>query len=920
MTGRFTGWLFVAAMLWFVSEAAVASAQMPSRNSSSHPLMPGVRSSDLYDPNWPRAMHDRLATGFSPLACNMTEAPRISAEIPTAGTLNGLRVIEASNGDARILVDDGAVRLLEVDGREVWSRPSPGLIIASGDLRQNGGRQALFGAGRTLTLIDLESGASEWTFDCDPAYASVQWASVADVLPDRAGQEIMLFPNYSEEGMLINLPPQGEVSIVWRVPAVVSGDFNERYDHYNGVVVWDGAIPNKPVVWNIRRHRCRGFDAQTGKLISKVVYDVGGAQRRNYGPVAIGRGTDGQKFACVFGTSVQIHVHAIRLNADGDSELAWEHFYGEVYKDEPGVALASHGLIDYDGDGVDEMAYSVRDPQRGYRSFVRFRNVNTGEVVFELADHWGAGVFSSIGSELETVLLAFRAPDGSMPSGGELSCYLFRERAKPLLLATLPSAGASGLTSIHVAGCSELLIREPGSREVDGISRYTIKAGRLSRTKRTEAESILSAPLVATIDAPGSEDQLFLQCIDGQLRALTWEGRVRWQTQLHGGLPATLVAADLDHDGRAEIVAATPDARLRVFTLKEDNRFAESDCRSPIPALRLRQPVVYDLDGSGDLSLITAGEDRNGMLTIRALKYDRTVLWETPLDVTAQQITEVVLHPGQFLAAGHAGLAVSLQDDRRVHEGTYLLDGVTGKLLWSKQHYHDGAISMPYRPNGVPSAYDIDGDGADELGMDLLSYMAYLRGSDGSFAFIRPTHNIRSDGAIYAGHLYNTFCPLFQTSADKRPHWFVSAGFGPFGLMNQDPETGVWCEDLDYDVPPNIGFIDVDGDGRLEAGYAAQNSTEFVCRDLWTGVVEWRLELPFAPNSGSIAADFTGNGRGEFLCGPFCIGVNDDGKAELLWQSPIGLSRPIIADFNGDGIGELASSLAGRIVVLTGKD
>jgi len=48
--------------------------------------------------------------------------------------------------------------------------------------------------------------------------------------------------------------------------------------------------------------------------------------------------------------------------------------------------------------------------------------------------------------------------------------------------------------------------------------------------------------------------------------------------------------------------------------------------------------------------------------------------------------------------------------------------------------------------------------------------------------------------------------------------------------------------------------------------------------------------------------------------------VNEKGQSNLLWQSPIGLSRPIIADLNGDGIGELATSLAGRIVVLTGDN
>ena len=920
MTMDFKLWSLLAALVSCSGTAISSHGQTLIERATTHPLMPGVRSVDLHDSNWPRAMHDRLATGFSPLVCNMSEAPHVIAEITAKGSLNGIRITEGANHDPRILVDDGRLRSVSAEGCELWSRPSAGSILACGDLRQNGQRHALLGAGRTLTLINLESGATEWKFDCDPAYASVQWASVADVLPERPGQEIMLFPNYSEEGMLINLPPQGEPSTIWRVQAVVSGDFNERYDHYNGLVVLDDSNAARPVIWNIRRHRCRGFDAHTGELISSVVYDVGGAQRRNYGPVKLGRGLDNKPFAAVFGESVQIHVHAIRLRADGDSELAWQHFYGEVYKDEPGVALASHGLVDYDGDGINELAYSVRDPAHNYRSFVRFRAIDTGAIKFELADHWGASIFESVGKEKSKGLLAFRAPGGAMPSGGELTCYIFQQGEPPRRIATLPDVASCGLASIGVAGIGELLLRETDEQGTDGISRYTIDVGRLVKSERTTAAAIASAPLVGAIEAKQLPNQIFLQCTDGDLRALDWEGRIKWTTPLHGGAAATIVAADLDHDRKAELIAATPDARLRVFAMSAKGSVAERDFPSPVSAIRLRQPVVYDLKGLGDLAVITAVQDRQGRLAIRALQPNGVALWETPLDVTAEQITEVVLNPGQLLAANHSAVAVSLQDDRRVHEGTYLLDGESGAVVWSKRHHRDGAISMPYRPNGVPTAYDIDGDGADEIGMDLMSYMAFLRGRDGEFAYIRPTHNIRSEGAVYAGHLYNTFCPLFQTPRETRPHWFVSAGFGPFGLMNQDPETGVWSENLDYDVPPNIGFIDVDGDGRLEAGYAAQNSKEFVCRDLWSGAVEWRLELPYAPNSGSITADFNGDGRGDFLCGPFSIGVNENRQGKLLWQSPIGLSRPIVADFNGDGIGELATSLAGRIVVLGGDN
>ena len=100
------------------------------------------------------------------------------------------------------------------------------------------------------------------------------------------------------------------------------------------------------------------------------------------------------------------------------------------------------------------------------------------------------------------------------------------------------------------------------------------------------------------------------------------------------------------------------------------------------------------------------------------------------------------------------------------------------------------------------------------------------------------------------------------------------------------------------DVPPNIGLVDVDGDGVLEAGYVAINDTKFVCRDVWTGKIEWTVTLPSPPNATTITADFDGDGRGEFFCGRFCIGTNDQGVGELRWVSPIYFSWPVIADFD----------------------
>jgi hypothetical protein len=295
-------------------------------------------------------------------------------------------------------------------------------------------------------------------------------------------------------------------------------------------------------------------------------------------------------------------------------------------------------------------------------------------------------------------------------------------------------------------------------------------------------------------------------------------------------------------------------------------------------------------------------------------------LWRRTLDPFADEVEMCVLNPGQFLGRGHSAVAVSIQDQRLVREGTYLLDGDSGEVQWFKGRYRDGATIMPYRPRGVPTAVDFDGDGTEEIGMDLLSYMTFLRGADGGFAYVCPTRNLRTDGATYAGHLYNTFCPLFRPVDAARPHWLVSGGFGPFGLMLPDPTQGIWRVDLGYDVPPKIGLVDVDGDGSMEVGYSALYDPTFVCRDAWTGDVEWELELPSAANGPTYSADVDGDGKGEFLTSAFCIGTNHSGAGELRWQAPAAMGWGAIADFDGDGLGEIACPGPGGVVILRKRD
>ena len=884
----------------------------------THPLLPGVRSAELWNADWPRTLHDKQLTGFSPLTCGMQTAPRVWATLDVGGEVHWLSATTGTEGETFLLVDDGRLRLVGTDGQVRWTGTSGGSLIFYGDLRGNGRDYLLLGAGPRLNLLEASTGQVEWSFQFEPAHVQVRTA-VADLLPERPGLEAAVFLAYGEEGCLIHFPPSGEPEFVWRRPVVEADEWPERADHGCSIQL-DLSVAEEPIIWNVRHHRCRGFDARTGKPVSSLVYPIGGGQRRNYGPWTLGRDEGGRLLACVVGESVQTHAHAIRLNRHGDSELAWERYYGEVYV-VPGVAVENVVMADVDGDGETEMVYNVRDPERDFRSFVRVRRAASGEIKAELADQWCTGAYFGLGPDGGNGLLVYAAPGGATPEEGDLLVYGFTASGQLRELERLAGTKTWGPVTLSGPRGNELLLHQLEAGGGAALVRYSLDEGRLQVVARTRSEDLLQAPLRQVLDLPHGERLFFLTGSRGTLEALNWEGQHLWELPLQGGAPPTMSAADLDGDGRAELVAAGVGDRARIFAFAADGT-AEQSGDYPFLAPRYRLgPLLYDLEGDGGGCLVAPGRASGEKLAVWAWRADGTLLWQTVLEASTSAGGRIIAwNAGEFLPGPRPALAISVRNGPRTVEGTYLLDGRSGEVLWHRDMHRDGDIVRGFVPAGLPGAFDFDGDGVEEINMDMYSYMAMVRGVDGTFAFLQHTRNIRAEGALYAAQLYNSYCPVYKTPDDEKPHWFSPLGHGIFGLMNPEPTEGVWREDLGYDTPPKAGLVDVDGDGVAEVGYAALNSDLFVCRDLWTGAVKWELQLPAAPNGPVISADVDGDGKGEFLIGPYCIGTDRDGRGEIRWQAPMNLGWAIIADFDGDGRGEIACAVQGKIHILKGRE
>ena len=899
-----------------------------------HRLLPGLRSKTLNQRDWPRTLHDDMASGFSPLCRGADGPPTRWADVDLGGgTPASFRIADADHDD--LLIVDGALRRVTPAGSLVWTSSAGGTVVYYGTVP---GEPLLAGepshpqsvpdrpilvlqAGAGLSILDASTGDLVWQHRFEPPHAQVR-ARVADIVPEWPGLEIAVVLAYAEEGALIRLQVGEVPELVWQRTVVVPGEFSERHDHGCGVEV-DLSVPTRPILWNIRRYRCISVDARTGIVTGQLAYDIGGAPRRNYGPWALGGSSDRVPLIGVVSERVQLHVHAIRRRYDGPSELAWQHYYGEVYKGEAGVALVSLAIDDVDRDGATEMIYSVRDPEHSLRSFVRVRDLATGVVEWELPDTWGIGWVPDVdavgtSSDRCGLLLTCPAPDGRMPRRGDLAAYRMQPTGAATLVATFSQARLWGSGLWEVGTTRQLVIQVANEPEQPALRRYawSTPSELMAVAESTGREMQLGDP-ISVLRQHDGDSRIVMTTADGKLAGYDWEGNRHWTLPLRGGSPPALAAGDMTGDGRVELVALTPRKTARVIKFTNDGQALTLGDYPCIGRWAAFSPLLYDIDGKNRLCLITAVEDSEGDLAVAAIQGDGSRVWESPsLGLPAHDVASFVPIAGPILPGGAIGVSVSVRDDRATREGMYLLDGKTGAIRWFRGQYWRDGVVMPVRAHGIPTLYDVDHDGALDIGCDMLSYMALLRGGDGSFAFLHHGPNMSAEGALFAGRLYSTYVPLFRSVDDPtHTHWLAKGGFGPFGVMHHDVTTGIWRTDLEYDTPLNIGLIDVDADGELECGYAALHSIRFICRNVWTGEIEWQVDLPYAPNAPCMSADVDNDARGEFLIGPFCLGTSDGREGEIEWTAPASLGWGIVADLDGDGYGEFAAPRSGGVVV-----
>lgn len=883
-----------------------------AEKKGEHPLLPGVRSAEVWNAEWPGTMHDKLLTGFSPLNCGMRESPQLWATIHTGGEAACAAFLPDAEDKNFLLVQDSALRRIDSSGQVVWTQPGRQLLFHD---RLHGDNRYTLGAlhGNQLTLMDPETGETFWQQRIEGTLDAGK-VRVAKVHPDFPGKQIVVFPQYANVAYLFAFPTgQREPKQVWRTTEAEVANWPEQADHGVAALV----EPDGSTIWNVRHHTINQFDPRSGKRLRQFEFESGKAKRRNYGPTILGQSTNGTPLLAILSQHVEHHLTGLTRRVSESLALVLDRFFSSVY-DPPTFGVSARfvagGLGDANGDGGLDVVYSLRVAQPRLETQTIFCDVGSGREQV-LPDVWLAGVVDIDGDGRKEIL-AYDDSKAEMPESGTLQIFRFDAEGKLVGIHTRPHSALvlrpqSPTEQPSEAAWCNLKPETPIVLSAPGHSGVLVKDSASRRTKLLGLQNgkILESDFAAIRfeDKPLAigkwDDQdpghLVVQSAEGKLRVVSFAGKKQFELPItDGGMPQ-VSAADLNGDGKCELIVHTPLGRLAVysFNAKGEARvlwtapFTGQNWRLSIPA--------RDMDGDGRPDVLGTGRTDDGRLAVRLYSARGKMIWESPLPFPGSGTIGGWI-VGNFL--GCPGIFVSVQQDL-AREESYMLDGKTGRVVWTgrPQKTPDGQVRA-CNPVGIPTAFDADGDGREDLVLDYRDFVAIQRGTDG--AFIRELLTMPTVPAGWR-MAYNSFIPIFKPS-ESRPHFLVPFGHGGVGLLANNLHDEVWSHKPYYDTPAKVGMVDVDGDGRMEAGYEEARSGWFVCRDLWSGVEKWRLKLDGQGYGPAITADFDGDGKGEFLIGDYCIGTDNQGKGVIKWRTNLQNGGwPAIADLDGDGLGEI---------------
>lgn len=269
-----------------------------------------------------------------------------------------------------------------------------------------------------------------------------------------------------------------------------------------------------------------------------------------------------------------------------------------------------------------------------------------------------------------------------------------------------------------------------------------------------DATDVIATPLAIDLTGDGTSEVVAItqdglcgttgrgvvRAFDGRTGAELWAATEDDAAAFCNSQPA---AADLDGDGRIEIVVVSGAEWGRLVILDAEGRFVRRTGPMP-PGPFQAAPAIADLDGDGAPEIVAS---------TRAFRADGSEAFTFEeggtrgnggggsqpaiADLDRDGLPEVVLGPTAYQWDGADGMAIAwraegvadgtaavgqLDDDAPLEVvvagnlSVTLIDGASGRVQWSIPQPSDLSCEFfPFNTNGAPTIADLDGDGRSEI-------------------------------------------------------------------------------------------------------------------------------------------------------------------------------------------------------------
>jgi hypothetical protein len=376
--------------------------------------------------------------------------------------------------------------------------------------------------------------------------------------------------------------------------------------------------------------------------------------------------------------------------------------------------------------------------------------------------------------------------------------------------------------------------------------------------------------------------------------------------------------ADIDGDGRTEIIWGNYDGRITVMELRDGDFWP--DWRSPVLEYRLWGLDIGDANNDGQPDIVAGGGE--GHVYVFDGKTHRQ-LWKSPdlvrdahgirvADVNSDGKNEIVVGCGYRTDVPHGRIYVFNWTDHR-------------------ELFPDAAISKEFdaKIRGMAVA-DVDHDGTNEIivgsGVALgekpgEGYVRVFSGKDGSLKWKSPDTNGDVEGLVVADSDGDGDLEITGGNGYRyyQGYAFQYRYKGSGGVGTPPVYEQVWFSDNIGPKAYGLAVGDIDGDGAKEIVVGDQPGYIWVF-DGTTRQVKWRTDLLGSDILGITLADIDGDGALEIIAGQ----GGYQGKADFTsaYTAPHiiiidGKSRSVVAVLGEQDYVELGFQAAGLTLLIT---